>query len=93
MSELASRPALAGRVSQIDVTDSHNAIILLKGDMALLRVGDERFTERLQAYLDLMPALRERVPDIDYVDLRFDERVYVRPQGSSSKRTPARHGR
>ena len=27
----------------------------------------------------LAPALRERVPAIDYVDLRFDERVYVRP--------------
>jgi len=106
MSELASRPKLAGQVSQIDVTDSRNAIVLLKGDTALLRVGDERFTERLQAYLDLMPALRERMPDIDYVDLRFDERVYVRPQGSRlravgapagqagshGKRAPARRG-
>ena len=23
-------------------------------------------------------SLRERVPDIDYVDLRFDQRMYVR---------------
>ena len=107
MSELARRPKLAGQVSQIDVTDSRNAIVLLKGDTALLRVGDERFTERLQSYLDLMPALRERMPDIDYVDLRFDERVYVRPQsarprtsGASPKQTengskrsaPARRG-
>jgi cell division protein FtsQ len=107
MSELARRPKLAGQVSQIDVTDSRNAIVLLKGDTALLRVGDERFTERLQSYLDLMPALRERMPDIDYVDLRFDERVYVRPHsarprtsGASPKQTengskrsaPARRG-
>ena len=107
MSELARRPKLAGQVSQIDVSDSRNAIVLLKGDTALLRVGDERFTERLQSYLDLMPALRERMPDIDYVDLRFDERVYVRPHsarprtsGASPKQTengskrsaPARRG-
>ena len=107
MSELARRPKLAGQVSQIEVSDSRNAIVLLKGDTALLRVGDERFTERLQSYLDLMPALRERIPDIDYVDLRFDERVYVRPQsarprtaGASPKQTengnkrsaPARRG-
>ena len=92
MSELASRPKLAGQVSQIDVTDSRNAIVLLKGDTALLRVGDENFTERLQSYIDLMPALRERMPDIDYVDLRFDERVYVRPQASRGKRAPARRG-
>ena len=31
------------------------------------------------AYVDLAPALRKSVPDIDYVDLRFDERLYVRP--------------
>lgn len=93
MSELASRPKLAAQVSQIDVTDSRNAIVLLKGDTALLRVGDERFTERLQSYLDLMPALRERMPDVDYVDLRFDERVYVRPQGNGGKKAPARRGK
>jgi hypothetical protein len=29
--------------------------------------------------VDLAPALRKSVPDIDYVDLRFDERLYVRP--------------
>ena len=82
MSDLQRRPELAAQVSQIDVTDSRNAILMLKEDTVLVRVGDERFSERLQAYLDLMPALRERIPDIDYVDLRFDERVYVRPLGS-----------
>ena len=80
MTELQPRPSLARQVSQIDVTDARNAIVILKGDTALLRVGNERFAERLQAYVDLMPALQERMPDIDYVDLRFDERVYVRPQ-------------
>jgi cell division protein FtsQ len=84
LADLHSRPALARRVSQIDVTDPRDAVLILKGDTALVRVGEEQFAERLQAYLDLVPALRERVPDIDYVDLRFDERVYVRPQGRKS---------
>ena len=39
----------------------------------------QKFLERLQSYVDLAPALRERVSEIDYVDLRFGERVYVRP--------------
>ena len=47
----------------------------------MVRVGGEQFAERLQSYLDLAPALRERIAAIDYVDLRFDDRVYVRPQG------------
>ena len=45
-----------------------------------LSVGVEQFAERLQSYFDLAPALRERIAAIDYVDLRFDDRVYVRPQ-------------
>jgi len=44
-----------------------------------VRVGTEQFVERLQSYVDLAPALRERVAAIDSVDLRFDQRVYVRP--------------
>ena len=53
--------------------------MILDGDPALLRLGDSDFVARLQDYLDLAPALRERVSAIDYVDLRFDERLYVRP--------------
>ena len=84
LAALQRRPDLAGRLSQIDVTDARDAVVILKGDTALIRVGDDQFAERLQAYLDLAPALREKVPQIDYVDLRFGERVYVRPQASGS---------
>lgn len=83
---LAQRKALAQRVSEIDVRDPHNAIVLLEGDQALLHLGDERFLERLQAYVDLAPTLRDKVAEIDYVDLRFEERVYVRPSTGSGKR-------
>ena len=86
LAALQARPDLAGQVSQIDVTDPHDAMVILKDDTAMVRVGDERFVDRLQAYLDLRPALRERIPDIDYADLRFDERVYVRPRARAGGR-------
>ena len=54
-------------------------MLILDGDPALLRVGDTDFVARLQQYIDLAPALHERLAGIDYVDLRFDERLYVRP--------------
>jgi cell division septal protein FtsQ len=76
---LQARPDLARRVSQIDVTDAHDAVVILEGDPAMLRLGEQEFADRIQGYLDLAPALRERVSDIDYVDLRFDDRLYVRP--------------
>jgi cell division protein FtsQ len=76
---LAVRPELATRVSQIDVSDLHDAVVILDDDTALLRLGDADFVARLQQYVDLQPTLRERLASIDYVDLRFDERLYVRP--------------
>jgi len=72
---------LAARLSQIDVTDVHDAVVLLEGDGALLHLGVDRFAERLQSYVELAPTLRERVPEMDYVDLRFDDRLYVRSAG------------
>jgi cell division protein FtsQ len=83
LASLQRRPELAGRVSQIDVSDLRDAVIILKNDTVLIRIGDDQFAERLQSYLDLASALRERVPQMDYVDLRFGERVYVRPQRRS----------
>ena len=90
---------MQGQISQIDVSDSRNAVVLLDGDPTLLRLGNERFVERLQSYHELAAALRERVPAIDYVDLRFDERVYVRPAREmhappgGAKPAPAKGGR
>jgi cell division protein FtsQ len=81
---LGTRDDLMKRVSQIDVTNAHDAIVLLDQDPALVHLGRERFVERLQNYLELYEALHSRVPDIEYVDLRFEDRVYVRPSKASA---------
>jgi cell division septal protein FtsQ len=79
IAELSARPEIAKRVSQIDVADLHDAVVILDDDPAILRLGEAEFLARLLQYLELAPALRERLAGIDYVDLRFDERMYVRP--------------
>jgi cell division protein FtsQ len=78
---LKSRAPIAQRLSQIDVTELHNVSVILAGDPAIVELGDDHFLARLESYIALAPTLRERVADIDYVDLRFDERIYVRPAG------------
>ena len=75
-----AKPDLARRISQVDVSDPRNAVVIVDKDTARLRLGDTKFVERLQVYLDMAPRMRESVPDIDYVDLRFGERVFVGPQ-------------
>jgi len=74
-----TQPAVARRLSQIDVTDVRNAAVILSGEPAVIYVGDDRFAQRLQAYVELSETLHARVPAIDYIDLRFDGRIFVRP--------------
>ncbi len=70
------RPDIATRLSQVDVSDAHNAAVILSGDPAVIQLGERGFLKHLQGYLELAPTLRDRIPDIDSVDLRFDSRVY-----------------
>ncbi len=88
LQDVRSKPELAKRISQVDVSDPKNAVVIVDQDTARVRLGDERFLERLQLYLDLAPRLHEQVPELEYVDLRFGERVSVgcreRPCGTTA---------
>lgn len=85
LEDFQRRPDLARLVSQVDVSNPSDAVVILKDDTALIHTGDDHFVERVQSYIDLAPRLREDVPQIDSVDLRFGERVFVKPQGTAGK--------
>ncbi|MCC6991099.1 MAG: FtsQ-type POTRA domain-containing protein [Acidobacteria bacterium] len=89
LADVAPHEQLAARVSQIDVRDARDAVVLLDGDTVLLRLGDRDFATRLQDYLDVATALKDRVTPIDTVDLRFGERMYVRPGRDEGGAQPA----
>jgi len=80
INSLRARPAVARRLSQLDVSDLHNAQVILSGDAAVISLGDDQFLARLERYLDLAAALHGRVAEIDHVDVRFENRIYVRPK-------------
>ena len=94
---LGGRPDVLDAVSQIDVADPRNAVVLLDDDVVLLHLGAERFLPRLRLYAELAPLLREGVRDIGEVDLRFEPRVVVRDRahdrGSAGGEEPARSRR
>ena len=92
IAQLKPKPEVLRRLSQIDVSDAHNAAVILAGDPAVIYVGEDQFLPRLQSYVELAAALRERVPEIDSVDLRFDDRIYVRPRAKRAG-GPGRAGR
>jgi cell division protein FtsQ len=83
---LGRRPELLRRLSQVDVSNTRDAVVLLESDTTLVHLGDEQFLERLQSYVDLSSALHDRVSDIEYADVRFDNHIYVRPVAAAAKR-------
>lgn len=74
---LRAQPSLRRRVSQIDVTDPRDLVVLLDDDAALLHVGDTRFVERLSMYLQIAERLHGERKDLDSVDLRLDDLAHV----------------
>src|SRR4029077_20134459 len=58
-----SKPEIAKKLSQIHVRNLHNGSGIVGGDPAVLYLGDDQFLQRLQSYVDLAPALRERVAE------------------------------
>ncbi len=74
-----TRSTLKVRISQLDVSDVHDAVVVLEGDPTLLHLGDTQFAERLQRYLEMAPTLRDKFGDLDYVDLRFGDHIPLRP--------------
>ncbi|MGE0813021.1 MAG: cell division protein FtsQ/DivIB [Vicinamibacterales bacterium] len=89
LADVASNERIAARVSQIDVHDDRDAVVLLDGDPVQLRLGDRDFAARLQDYLDVATALKDRMSAVDTVDLRFGERMYVRPGREDRGAAPA----
>ncbi len=83
---LAARPELRQSVSQVDVSRDANVAVLLDGDSTLLYLGDDQFVDRLRTYLEIRPTLVERMNDVDYVDLRYGQRVIVKDRTVRTQR-------
>jgi cell division septal protein FtsQ len=75
---------LLGRVSQLDVSNVRNVAVMLIDDPTVLQLGHEMFGDRVRAYLDMKDRLARMVEQVESVDLRFGNRVYVRPRKSGT---------
>jgi len=82
--DVRRKPELAKRISQVDVSDPRNAVVIVDQDTARVRLGEDHFIDRLQSYLELAADVRAQVPAVDYVDLRFGERWVVGAQKTTA---------
>jgi cell division septal protein FtsQ len=86
LAAMAQRPELRRSLSQLDVSRDANVAVLLNDDPTQLFLGDEQFVDRLRTYLEIRPTLAEQMDDVDYVDLRFGQRVVVKNRGDRARR-------
>jgi cell division protein FtsQ len=71
--------------SEVDVSDPDDLKILLKDDPIVIHMGKEDYLDRFKLYLANIKRLKQEYPSIDSVDLRFKDRIIIKPAEVSSE--------
>lgn len=69
---------LAAEVSEVEVEDSGDLRVALRGSPEVLLLGAPPYRRKFETFLSLRKELAERAPGTDYFDLRFRGRIYAR---------------
>jgi cell division protein FtsQ len=69
---------LAGEISEVQVEDSGDLRVVLRGAGEVVRMGAPPYRNRFVTFLSLRQELRERCPRAEYFDLRFRDRIYAK---------------
>jgi cell division protein FtsQ len=91
---LADLGELGGELSEVQVEQSGDLRVVLRGQGEVLRFGQPPYRSRLLTFLALRRELHERCPDAEYFDLRFRDRIYARQRDAPpAAATPGAQGR
>ena len=66
------------QIEVLDLTEYENISVRLKNCRTALILGDERFSQKLRLFSKLRAKL-ERFGELEYIDLRFHDRLYIKP--------------
>jgi cell division septal protein FtsQ len=66
-------------IAVLDLTEYENAKVKLKESRTWILIGGSRFQERMKLFRAQEPLFKRYGP-LEYVDLRFEERIYIKPQ-------------
>lgn len=69
---------LAAEVSEVQVEETGDLRVVLRGAGEVLRMGAPPYRKKLMAFLALRGELAARCPRAEYFDLRFRDRIYAR---------------
>ena len=72
-------PSERGEIAIVDLTEYENAKVKFKESPTWVIIGGNRFREKIQLYRAQEYLFKQYGP-LEYVDLRFEERIYIKPQ-------------
>lgn len=82
------------KIDVLDLSGYESVIVRFKGSTTEIKLGADRFHEKLKTLQDWQPQLDKFEP-LEYVDLRFSDRLYFKPRqgpdGSPSATQRRRH--
>jgi cell division septal protein FtsQ len=63
----------------LDLTEYENVTVQLKDNQTRLILGNDRFSEKIRLYTRMQANL-EKYGDLEYIDLRLHDRLYIKPR-------------
>lgn len=72
---------LGSEISEVQFDEKGDLRVGLRGAGEVLRMGNPPYRKKLLTFLGLRSELAQRVPNTEYFDLRFRDRIYAKPAG------------
>lgn len=66
-------------IEVLDLSEYANVVVKMEGDETRLKLGADQFHQKLKTFRQYQPRL-ERFKPLAYVDLRFQDRLYIKTQ-------------
>ena len=79
---------LSKDLSEVHLQDPGSLAVLLNEDSVLVILGAEQLDQRFRRYLGMSNQIKQKCPQVDTVDLRFQDQVIIKQSGQSV-RSPA----
>jgi len=71
-------------IEVLDLSEYANVVAHLRGEETRLKLGADQFPQKLKTFRQYQTKL-EKFEPLEYVDLRFEDRLYLKPQKGSSE--------
>lgn len=72
-------PSLRQSIESLDLSQMDAIRLAFREQSTRLLLGTERFQEKMELFWAILPSLENENGPLEYVDLRFDDRVYIKP--------------